>query len=359
MRYFKKGLSLLLCLALLLCALSACTVQRAYEGAPENMRPINDGSEGGILYVPIAWSVDTSTGVPTAYVSSNNRTMITLVTVSADKLTGSIPEYFNSYRDSFSQSVKDFKIVKDSDESPDYTTRMIDTAGAYIYEYTGKVTNIEYKFKQAFFQHPDTRDLFIITYSASASSYDSYLSVLTEAYDNFKFVTEPIPMTDKTEVTLPDTDGVDVPEGYTLISNKFVDYYFFIPSTWTPSVNTGMSAAVASADERVSANVVAFSTDHTSLDGYWEGYEADLKATFGDIVYTSEAKYTDGTLGGLASRVYSYKITQGGTEYLYEQHAVIYGGYVYMLTFCCESSLYGTYSADLSGMLSNFRFKSE
>lgn len=359
MRSFKKGLSLLLSLMLLLCALSACTVQRAYEGAPENMRPINDGTEGGILYVPISWSVDTSTGVSTAYVSSSNRTSITLVTVDADKISGSIPEYFNSYRDSFSQSVRDFKIIKDSEEAADYTTRMVSTAGAYVYEYSGTVTDKAYKFKQVFFLHPETKNLFIITYSAAAESYENYLDALNEALDNFKFVTEPIPMTDKTELKLPETDGVDVPEGYMLISNKFVDYNFFIPNTWTPSVNTGMSAAVATADKRVSANVIAGNTNNASLDGYWSDYETELKATFGDIVYTSEAKYTDGRLGDFDSRVYSYKITQNGVEYLYEQHVVIYGGYVYMLTFCCESSLYASYAADFEGMRANFSFKNE
>ena len=92
--------------------LASCTVQRAYQGAPEGMRPINEGEEGGILYVPIAWSVDTSTGVPTAYVSEKNRTMITLVTVPADKVPeGGIPAYFDSYRESFASTLKDFKII--------------------------------------------------------------------------------------------------------------------------------------------------------------------------------------------------------------------------------------------------------
>ena len=345
-------------LVLLLGAFSGCTVQKAYEGAPEGMRPVNEGNEGGILYVPIAWSVDTSTGVPTAYVSAQNRTMITLVTVSKETVAGkSIPEYFDSYRESFAQNLKDFKMIKESDEASDYTTRMIANAGAYVYEYSGTVTNIKFKFKQAFFTHPENGTLFIITYSAVSNLYENYLETLDDAYDNFKFVTEPIPMVDKIQIDLPGTDGTDVPEGYTLISNEFVDYRFFVPKTWSPSVNTGMSAAYANSSKKVTANVMAFNTSFTSLDEYWTGYEADLIATFGEVSYTTEAKYTDSKLGGLDSRNYSYKIKQSGVEYIYNQHTVIYNNYVYMLTFCCESSLYDSYAEDFNGMLANFSFK--
>ncbi len=359
-RILKKGILIGLSLVLLAAAFTSCTVQRAYKGAPKGMRPVNEGDEGGILYVPMAWSVDTSTGIPTAYVSENNRTMITLVTVPADKLpAGGIPEYFNSYRDSFAATIKDFKIIKESEEASDYTNRMISTAGAYIYEYSGSVTNIKCKFKQAFFMHPDKNNgaLFIITYSAIESQYENYLETLTEVYDNFKFVTEPIPMEDKTEINLPSAEGVEVPEGYTLISNKFVDYLFFVPNTWSPSVNTGMSAAYANGNKKVTANVVAFNTNYMTLDDYWVSYEKDLSATFGEIRYTSEAKFTSSKLGGYDARNYSYKITQSGAEYLYSQHVTIYGGYVYILTFAAESSAYEGYAADFDGMLSNFRFK--
>ncbi len=357
-KILKKGILVGLCLVLLAMAFTSCTVQKAYKGAPEGMRPVNEGDEGGIMYVPMAWSVDTSTGVPTAYVSDKNRTMITLVTVSADKVpAGGITEYFNSYRDSFKATLKDFQIIKESEESSDYTTRMIGTAGAYIYEYSGTVTNIKCKFKQAYFIHPDNGTLFIITYSAAASQYENYLETLTDVYDNFKFVTEPIPMVDKTEINLPSTEGIDVPEGYTLISNKFVDYYFFVPNTWSPSVNTGMSAAFASGNKKVTANVIAFNTTYMTLDDYWISYETDLTATFGEIKYTGETKFTASKLGGYDARCYSYKITQSGTEYLYNQHLVIYGGYVYIVTFAAESSVYESYAADFDGMLSNFRFK--
>ncbi len=357
-RNLKKGLLVFICLSILVSVFSSCTVNKSYVGAPDGMRPINEGEEGGIAYVPISWSVDTSTGIPTAYVSANNRTSITLVTVPGDRVGASIPEYFNSFRTSFEQSFKDFKIIKASENDSDYETRLIGGVAAYIYVYSGKVTEKSLKFKQAFFQNSNDKTLFIITYSAIEEVYENYLKTLDEVYDNFKFVTEPIPMTDKTEINLPSVEGIEVPEGYTLISNKFVDYYFFIPNTWTPSVNTGMSAAFATENKKVTANVTAFNTTYMSLDDYWANYEKDLISTFGNINYTEESKYTGSVFGQVeGARCYSYKITQSGVEYLCTQHVVIYGGYVYILTFLSEPSVYEIYSADFAGMLANFRFK--
>jgi len=60
-------LSITLMTALIISAFAGCTIKPYYEGAPEGMRPINEGEEKAILYVPDTWQVDTSTGIPTAY----------------------------------------------------------------------------------------------------------------------------------------------------------------------------------------------------------------------------------------------------------------------------------------------------
>jgi hypothetical protein len=284
--------------------------------------------------------------------------MITLVTVPAEKIpSGEITKYFDSYREDFQKNIKDFKIIKASDDAKDYQTRMIAGASAYVYEFSGKITNIDYNFRQAYLLHPETKDLFIITCRAVPEAYNSLGKTITEVYDNFTFVTEPIKMEDKTEINLPGTEGVEVPSGFTLISNEFVDYYFFVPSDWTPTVNTGMSAAVSNKSSRTGASVVAFNTHYLSLDDYWTGYEEELKATFGEITYLSDTKYSASKVGGLDARAYSYKITQNGTEYVYTQNVLIYNGYVYIITFSCENGSFDSFSLDFNGILQNFKFK--
>lgn len=349
-------ISLTLIAVMLLSALSACTVKPYYEGAPEGMRPINEGEEKAILYVPENWLVDTSTGVPTGYFSSNDRSMVTLVTVKAEDLNGqTIPEYWNSYVNSFKTSVKDFTIIKENETDSDYTTRLIAERSTYVYNFTATVTGLEYKFRQALLSHPDTGDVYIITYSTVAEVFDTHLGDLTEIYNNFKFVTEKIPMNDKTEVNLPEDSAA--PEGYKTISSEFVDYLLYIPTDWTPLINTGMTAAHAPESKSVNVNVMAFNTTLASLDEYWTGYETDLTATFGAVTYADpQAKYQETKLDGYDARKYVYSLTVNGEVYNYEQFMVIRGGYIYLLTFCAPESITAP-TAEFEGIVSNFKFK--
>lgn len=355
----KRYISVILLIVTVFSALVSCTVQPGYEGAPENMRPINEGDEGAILYVPINWSVETSTGVPTAYYSSRDRSMITLVTVDASDVGDMDPQqYWESYRTVFTAELKDFAISKESEEAKDYTTRLIAEQPSYIYDFTANITNISYKFRQAVLKHPESGDIYIITYTASAEVFDSHLDDLTKVYDNFRLVTESIPMADKTELLLPSTEGIEVPEGYTLISNDYVDYYLFVPSDWTPIVNTGMTAASAPGNGSVSVNAIAFETTIVSLDEYWTEYETNLYATFSQISFPDpESKFTDIKLDGYDGRCYTYSITHNSVTNTFSQYITIIGGYVYMLTFCAESAEFGNNTSVFNDIFSNFRFK--
>lgn len=351
-----RSLSLILIAVMLLSALSACTIKPYYEGAPEGMRPINEGDDFAILYVPENWLVDTSTGVPTAYFSTTDRSMVTLVTVKADALAGrSIPEYWESYKETFNTSVKDFKIIKANETDSDYTTRLIAERSTYVYDYTATVTGLEYKFRQALLTHPDTGDLFIITYSTVGEAFDKHLDDLGDIYNNFAFVTEKIPMTDKTTVTLP--ENVSAPEGYVTVSSEFVDYLLFIPSDWVPLVNTGMTAAHAPESKSVNVNASAFNTTLANLEEYWTGYETDLIATFGAVTYAdSDAKYQECKLDGYDARKYSYSLNVRGSVYNYEQYITIKGGYIYLLTFCSPDSITAP-TDEFKGIVDNFKFK--
>ena len=356
----KSKLIRILTLALL-CALvtsvfAGCTIKPYYEGAPEGMRPINEGEEKAILYVPESWQVDTSTGVPTAYYSANDRTMVTLVTVKSDVLAGrSIPEYWASYKETFSSSVKEFTVIKENETDADYTTRLISERSTYVFDFSATVTGLKYKFRQALLTHPLTGDLFIITYSSTAEGFDQHIDDLGTVYNNFTFVTEKIPMNDKTDVVLP--ENTNAPEGFITVSSEFVDYYLYVPSDWTAVVNTGMTAAHAPESVSTTVNATAFSTTLSNLDEYWAGYETDLAATYGTVTYAnSESKYVEATIDSHNARKYSYSLNISGITYNYEQYMVLKGGYIYLLTFCREADS-ADLSAEFNAIASNFKFK--
>ena len=346
--------------ALTLCAsLTACSVQKAYEGAPEGMRPINDGSDGAILYVPSAWSVDNSLSVPMGYVSAQNRTMVTLVYVRSEEVgERKVPEYWNAYKEQFTASMTDFTVVKENEEAKDYTTRIIAGKDAYEFEFKGKVTGLDYHFRQALVKD-DKGGIFIITFSAYEANYADVIEVLTDTiYPNFAFVDSIIPAPDDNTLEPGIDDEITVPDGMQLLSNKAVDYVMFVPDDWSITVNTGMSAARAP-EGTASLSVVGFDIRTANVDAFWSGYEADIKATFGNMSYLSEEnKYDTVTLGGYDSaRTYKFTVDKGGATYRYSETVLIRDGYVYLITYSAKSEDFNAYEADYAKILSEFKFK--
>lgn len=347
-----------ICAAVLCLAFASCSVQKAYAGAPEGMRPINDGAIGAKLFVPSSWCVDTSLDVPMGYVSAKDRTMVTLVYISADEVGEvSVPEYWLSYKDRFAASMKDFELVKDSEDAKDYTTRLIAGKDAYEFEFTANVTELTYHFRQALLR-ADDGGIYIITYSAFEDNYNTHLDVLLEdIYGNFVFTNEIIPVDDDNTLK-PGIDGeVDIPDGMQLISNDAVDYLMFVPESWNVSVNTGISAAYASETDKASVSTVAFNTDNTDIESFWSSYEADITSTLGAPIYISESKYEDRKLDGYDARTYAFLLASGEGRYRYSETVLIRNGYVYIITCCAEEGTFEAHSSEFSRVLSEFKFK--
>ncbi len=338
MKRITKILALMLALFAVLAAFTACTIQPGYEGAPEGMRPINEGKEGAILYVPSGWSVETSTGVPTAYYSSKDRSTVTLTAVSAEASGGlDAKSYFESYIENFKTAITDFAFAKEKEEDPDYTNRLIANVGAIIYTYSGKVAELDYKFRQALLKNPKDGTLFIITYSATASLFDNHTEELEEIYDNFRFVTESIPMKDTTQIENPSTEGVTVPDGMKLISSVHTDYYLFVKNDWVPTVTTGMTAAHAPNDALTNISCTVFTEYTIDFDAYWTSYEKDIKNTFGNITYENDSRFTELKIDGIPARAYTYSVEMSGKTTCYAQYVTIREGQVYLVTVSADS----------------------
>ncbi len=375
----KKAVSLLLICVPILSSLTACSVSKAYPGAPEGMRPCNDGSNGVIMYVPSEWSVDTSTGIPTAYFSYTDSTMINMVTVSKDEICDkTIPEYFDEYKSTFEVSTQDFKLITNNDTTEfAYYENISEGINIYEYRYSFKLTTSSnsstvYQFAQAFFKTSESSDLYIITYGTTEKRFKSHEEDLTSVYKNLKIVTEPVSMGDDELPKAEFTADTNAPEGYSAITGEHLDYVLYVPNDWTPVVNTGITAASKSNAPTVSCNVTAFSFknndkyfDGKDYDSFFEKTESSLKEVFGNVTFENEeAKYEKVAFGGYtdtesetAPRKYAYKISVNGTEYSYTQYIVIRNGYVYILTLCCTSDEYASSISDFNGIAENFKFK--
>lgn len=380
MKILKRLTLLALTAAMLLCSLVSCSVSKAYKGAPEGMRPVSDGSNGVIMYISSEWSVDLSAGIPTAYFSFSDKAMVNMVTVPAEELgTLTIPEYFNSYKDKFKASVEGFEVIPYSSEC-EYMPRRggKDSFDIYEYQYTFKLSTSStskaaYKFAQAFFKTSSESDLYIITYSTISGRFENHYNDIIELYENLKVTDKKITVDDDKELPKPEfTQDSKAPQGYSAITGEHIDYVLYVPSDWTPLINTGVTAASKSGDSTVTCTVTGFTLDNNDnvidgkdYDSFFASNEKTIKESFGNITFTDEAnKYVKVAFAGktdtesiTATRKYVYSVTVDGVSYTYEQYITIKEGDVFMLTFCCKSALYGENSSIFDGIASNFKFK--
>ena len=377
----KRTVAVLLLLVTVITVFASCTVEKAYPGAPKGMRPCNDGAEGVIMYVPANWSVDDSTRIPTAFFSNTEQSMVTLVTVPEAEWKGgtpdkTIPQYWNEQRVKF-ETMKEFNVQKPSEDAADelyFTDVIAENKQIFEYRYSFKLSSqgsdVKYCFSQAFVENPNTKALHIITYSAIDTYFDTHIEDVSNIFKNLKFVTEPEPFKD----SVPDASFITVentPEGYSAVTGEHIDYILFVPSDWTPLLNTGITAASAPNNPSVSCSVTGFNLenndrviDPSDFDSYFAALEKTIVDTFGNISFDDvNAKYTPtkigvtGTEATLDARKYVYRVAVNGTEYTYDQYIVVFQGYVYQITFCCKTADYPSYSSIFNEIASNFKFK--
>lgn len=383
--FFKRLLALALICVLAVSVLASCTVTKKYPGAPDGMRPVNDGSNGVIMYIPSNWSVDNSSGVPTAYFSFVDDTTVSLITVPAAELEGkTIQQYFEEYKTKFEAMNKEFTIIPYSSEL-EYTP--IENPSLYgdimlEYRYTLKISDSKtYGFAQTFFKTSENSDLYVITYSSPTSKFETHYSDVVKTYTTIKVVTEVEPLPEDDELPKPIFTTVEgTPEGYSAIAGEHIDYVLFVPSDWVPLVNTGITAASKGDNSTVSCSVTAFAfqnndyyIDAGDYDSFFAAHEQSIKDTFGNISFAdADKKYEKVDFAGYtktvkdanendvenptAPRKYVYSIEVNGISYTYEQYVTLRNAEVVLLTFSCKSVDYEASKPIFDGIAQKFKF---
>lgn len=149
----------------------------------------------------------------------------------------------------------------------------------------------------------------------------------------------------------------NAPAGYTEISDEGLNYHFYVPSSWTPDISTGMTSAYYSGRDPSNVSITAFELDDVSInsvDAYWELNEADLKLVLPNLEYVD---ISDTTLGGANAKQYTYTSSMSDTDYKFMQVVAIRSNEVYIFTYTATSENYDSHIEDVISMIDYFEFK--
>lgn len=350
----KKLFALLLLITVL--ALSACG--NAGGGGtetpvPEGMRLVTVG-DGYTFYAPEDWSVDLSTGVPTAYVSAIDPSSITLVREKTDKAPA---EFFSASLPTLGATFSEFTLL--DEVTSDNTT--LGGRPAIVRAYSGKLLGTSYTVKQYIARVGEY--LYLFTYTAKnetpsgdATYYERYEEKADAAAAALLFSGTAAPAPEAAPPTVNE-------DGLILVSDPDISRYsLYLPATWT----LDLQSATTSATREGAVLLLSYEIPkEDTIEDYWSTKNTDYAALLAgyDLIEeectepVSTPEEVEVWLGGVQAVRRVFTFSRDGVAYKCQKLLTVKGIYVYTLTYTARLDVYDAYASDLAAAIAAFSFK--
>lgn len=147
----------------------------------------------------------------------------------------------------------------------------------------------------------------------------------------------------------------DTPKGMVLASNEIVDYYLYVPDSWTIDLAAGAVSAYYSESDPSSVSMMAWNIEdsETTLDSWWENNLKDFNLVFTNFNLESESNTV---LDGVAAKQYVYTASLGENNYKFTQIAAMRKSMIYLFTYTSTAENYDSHAEDITKITENFKF---
>ena len=353
----KKIITALLLLSLLL-SLTACGGSGTGVTPPEGMK-LCAMEDGYTLFVPEDWSVDLSTGIPTASVSdvaTDKAPTLTLVRVQDSRTPA---EYFAAYTATLAQALGDYASVVENDNT---------TMGgkpAITRTYKGTVLGKTYVFKQ--YLAAVDGYIYTLTYTALDEIPSGEKTYFERYEDTVATIASSLLFTGTATESAP-TEPTYNENGLKLASDPAVSRYsLWVPAAYEIALQNGTTSAVL---DGVAVTLSYEIPTGNSIGEYWED-KSETYATLLENYTVIDAecsppaeKLEDVTvwLGSRQAVRYVFTYTYGGVTYKSVKLMTVEGVYVYTLTYTAPYTAdadcpFTAHYADLDVIAAAFSFK--
>ena len=168
--------------ALLICAslLTSCSSKKD-PNVPDGMTIKENNAVEYYFYYPEEWVIDRNDGMVSVYVSDKDRSNVSVTTFTAPADIANVEDYLKEeYLGYVEENFTDMKILSDGEK---VTLGNID---ARKYVFTATVAGNEYKFMQII----TYRYVHILTYTSTASGFDTHIDDVNNIVKAFEFKTK-------------------------------------------------------------------------------------------------------------------------------------------------------------------------
>lgn len=332
----KKICALALALLLTLCTV-ACSSQDT--DVPEGMQSATLEGEPFRLFVPQNWTLNTASGISSAYVSPTSKNMVTARYYTPADNTMTLSEYIEFCVASYEATVDSFALVEQ-------LPAILGGEDAIQLNYTMKENGTDMTCFQisALFRG----DFISLNGYCATDSYSSLTADFDQIIKEFVFCEKSDPQGD--ELTDKHT-----PDGMEIASADHIEYRLYVPKTWICNAESGVSEAYY--PESGKSNVLVSSyvpESFTSIPDYFVQCEAEYITTLPEYKKLSESERT---VDGLSAYTYTYQTVVDGVEFRIMQTLFYYSESVYSLTYTALADHFDLHLEDVESMLDAFSFR--
>lgn len=348
----KKALALILSLIMILTALTACSKKDG--DIPEGMQLVRGGEEVGYyMYGPEEWVVanQNELGVSCTYVSKINNTSVTLV--EADFAEADIVSYVAGELEKFPETFKLTETLALKEDALGNAERAWKIGYTYTYgEYTYQVMQIFAIYKGR---------SYILTYSASAGTYDGEVSYYEKFLEKAQSIIKNIKFVDKKDAEAEQPTHPKDADGYSLVSNeKLCGFNMYIPSSY--KLDFATSIVSVTRVDGTNINVSEATDTNTDSVGYWTTRHETLEKLGATVSLTDSSKDIAASqvaveLGeGVRATSLKYSFTFCGENSYVYQVLIVKGFKGYVFTYTASEECFEENFAEMQTILNKIEF---
>lgn len=326
-------------LAILICLLmSSCSND---DSTPEGMQSATISGEPFILYVPASWTLNTESGISSAYFAFNN------IIASARYVTPDsdveLDEYISAATDGYAETFKDAFALLDNG-----TSAVLGGENAKKISYSLKKDSLDYTVTQYFLKYKG--DIITLNIYVAGNLAETFKTDIEGIVKNFTLCEKAEPKNDCV------TDK-KTPEGMKIASSDKLEYRLFVPTSWICYSESGMSEAYYPESQKTNVTLTSYSpNEKMTLEEYYDTCIAEYEKTVNEftVIAKNETKVAGKNAISLEfSAKYGEKVVKIRQVMLFATQNELF----YNFTYTAVEENYSLHMADFDKMLDSFIFR--
>lgn len=358
--HFRKIIALLLALSLSATVFASCG--KKDESIPSGMQYAANTADYK-FFIPTSWTIDSKNPTDTFIAKASDNSTVSIQKMPFDSDFLSADHYFQThYLPSLSATFAKVELLETSIENQTFGK---EGTAAARYRYSLESDKSSYHVLQYFCVYKG--DLYIMTYNAEQSVFDKHLEDVISIANNFVCIkNENSAETSDTLNKITSAEDPTVPEGMQLITSEFLDSKLFVPIDWTPMTAGGTLIAKAEDGSNISLQKMTPSGSFRDANDYFTNdYLPKITSTYQNVTIMDESGNVLETPAGktisfgtpkVGAAQYFYTVKSDGATYKITQFLSIYAGYLYILTYTAEESLFDQHMAEVSSIIDHFKY---